>query len=185
VIEKRHDPLQGLQTAVIALSINLIIIDSIAALVRADFGPQDIPQRQKLLGQQASALKLLSESFQIPVLVTNQITTRFNDNSGGCDTSSLVPALGPMWAHAVNTRLTLSRKEGMPGVKPPVSCMSSNSGINVPNGLQGMFRKGYCIWQSLLWLPVLTCHTSSLREALSWMNNYVSHRSGDSRFEQS
>lgn len=137
--------LQGLQTAVIALGINLIIIDSIAALVRADFGPQDIPQRQKLLGQQASALKLLAESFQIPVLVTNQITTKFNNSSGGYDTGSLVPALGPMWAHAVNTRLTLTREEGASNALCLFRLMKSGSGFNVHNVLQGMFQGGSCI----------------------------------------
>ena len=41
--------------------------------------------------------------FEIPVVVTNQVTTRF-----GADASdALLPALGNTWSHCVNTRLAL------------------------------------------------------------------------------
>lgn len=102
-----RNTMQGLQSAIIELKITLIIIDSIAALARADFGAQHIIERQKLLGQQASLLKLMAESFKIPVLVTNQVTTRISRQSNE-EKGILVAALGPMWAHAVNTRLSLS-----------------------------------------------------------------------------
>ena len=95
--------IQDLQGAIIGLNIVLIIIDSIASLARAEYGSQTIPERQKLLGRQASTLKSLAESFSIPILVTNQITTQFQGGK-----PKLVAALGPMWAHAVNTRLELS-----------------------------------------------------------------------------
>ena len=97
---------QDLQGAIIGLNIVLIIIDSIASLARAEYGSHTIPERQKLLGRQASTLKSLAESFNIPILVTNQITTQFQDGK-----QKLVAALGPMWAHAVNTRLELSSGE--------------------------------------------------------------------------
>lgn len=85
------------------MNIVLLIIDSIASLARAEFGSQTMLERQQLLGRQASTLKSLAESFNIPVLVTNQITTQFHGGN-----QKLVPALGPMWAHAVSTRLELS-----------------------------------------------------------------------------
>jgi RAD51-like protein 1 len=97
--------LQNLQEAVIGLNIVLIVIDSIAALARTEFGYESIAERQKLLGQQASTLKYLAESFHIPIIVTNQITTKIENGS-----SKLVAALGPMWAHAVNTRLQLTAR---------------------------------------------------------------------------
>lgn len=117
------DLLQGLQSAIIDHGIKLVIIDSIAALARTEYGSKNIIERQQLLGKQASSLKYLAEAFQIPVLVTNQVTTRIlpvaattstmglgdqqyqeNSRTGG----HLMAALGPMWAHAVNTRLVMS-----------------------------------------------------------------------------
>jgi len=80
-------------------SVKLLVLDSIASLVRIEFGTEQLVQRQKLLGQQASRLKFIAESFQIPVVVTNQVTS---------STLGLTAALGPMWAHAVNTRLVVA-----------------------------------------------------------------------------
>ena len=130
--------LDNLQSAIIDHNIKLIIIDSIAALVRADFGggssigsfgttttnsgvstsataPSVMAARQQMLGQQASRLKFLADTFRIPILVTNQVTTSFHAlNGDGTDSTntstngSLTAALGPMWAHAVNTRLVMS-----------------------------------------------------------------------------
>ena len=68
--------------------------------------------RQKILGQQASRLKFLAESFSIPVLVTNQVTTNISGSGGGGNANGvLVAALGPMWAHAVNTRLVMAAQQ--------------------------------------------------------------------------
>ena len=106
--------LEGLQTAIIDHGIKLVIIDSIASLARADFGAKDVVERQKLLGQQASRLKYLAESFQIPVLVTNQVTTAIHNNNTTSTSGTgagLTAALGPMWAHAVNTRLIMSAQQ--------------------------------------------------------------------------
>jgi RAD51-like protein 1 len=109
--------LENLESAIIDHSIKLIIIDSIASLARADFGAKDVMERQKLLGQQASRLKYLAESFRIPVLVTNQVTTvigsggNVNGGAGGNSTTFLTAALGSMWAHAVNTRLVMAAQQ--------------------------------------------------------------------------
>lgn len=80
-------------------SVKLLVLDSVAALARIEFGAEQLVQRQKVLGQQASRLKFIAESFQIPVLVTNQVTS---------STLGLTAALGPTWAHAVNTRLVVA-----------------------------------------------------------------------------
>ncbi|KAK9840539.1 hypothetical protein WJX81_000352 [Elliptochloris bilobata] len=88
--------LQGLEAAVIERGVRLVVVDSIAALARADFAAAQLPQRQQALGQAAAALKHLAETFRIPVVVT----------SGG-QGGGLVAALGALWAHAVNTRLVL------------------------------------------------------------------------------
>jgi RAD51-like protein 1 len=106
--------LQNLESDIIDHGIKLIIIDSIASLARADFGAKDVMERQKLLGQQASRLKYLAESFRIPVLVTNQVTTAIGGGGGGTSRQAggtLTAALGPMWAHAVNTRLVMAAQQ--------------------------------------------------------------------------
>lgn len=101
--------------------VKLVIIDSMAALLRSDFWGKDSNiRRTELLGQQSSLLKLIAERQQIVILVTNQVTTVINNNAGGQQTgnqadkpgggltaSNLQAALGVAWAHAVNTRLQL------------------------------------------------------------------------------
>eukprot|EP01125_Pyxidicula_operculata_P019460 TRINITY_DN706_c0_g1_i4.p1 TRINITY_DN706_c0_g1~~TRINITY_DN706_c0_g1_i4.p1 ORF type:complete len:250 (+),score=30.95 TRINITY_DN706_c0_g1_i4:434-1183(+) len=76
----------------------LIVIDSIAALVRKEFDKMDIPKRQMLLSNIASILKEFSENFEIPIIITNQVTS--ND-------MYQTAALGVMWAHSVNNRIVM------------------------------------------------------------------------------
>ena len=122
------DTLQQLQGAIIGGNIVLIIIDSIASMFRSEYGPDDVVRRQEHIGRVASTLKTLAESFNIPVLVTNQITTRIE--KGG---SWLAPALGTTWSHAVNTRVTISADEpGEPGRSLRVSKSSFAPSIIVP-----------------------------------------------------
>ena len=99
--------LNNLESTIIDHKVSFIIIDSIASLARAD-NHSSIPDRQRMLGQQAAQLKYLTETFSIPVLVVNQVTTMINTTtttSGGG--GKLTAALGPAWAHAVNTRLVV------------------------------------------------------------------------------
>ena len=112
-------------------NIRLIVVDSVAALVRREFGGTErLVERQDVLSRIASQLKFLSlslslwvcgciqkliahanhrtlaESFDIHVLVTNHV------QGGGAE---IAPALGNTWFHAVNTRLVLSQTEGSAG----------------------------------------------------------------------
>mmetsp|Transcript_13067 Transcript_13067/g.15767 ORF Transcript_13067/g.15767 Transcript_13067/m.15767 type:complete len:505 (+) Transcript_13067:671-2185(+) len=140
-----HQHLTDLETTVIKKNIKLIIVDSIAALLRAEFSSANLIQRQELLGQQAARLKFLSESFSIPVIVTNQVTTSFNrgpansgfgfeqqgrsgarQGTGGDEEagniaaeseSHLTAALGTKWAHCVNTRLVLEATHSYRSIK--------------------------------------------------------------------
>ena len=57
-------------------------------------------------------LKQLAEDFAIPVIVTNQMTTKWTDiasDTGDESNEQLAAALGNTWAHSVNTRLELRR----------------------------------------------------------------------------
>jgi RAD51-like protein 1 len=100
--------LNNLESTIIDHKVSFIIIDSIASLARAD-RHSSIPDRQRMLGQQAAQLKYLSETFSIPVLVVNQVTTMINNitTTSGGGGGKLIAALGPAWAHSVNTRLVV------------------------------------------------------------------------------
>ena len=68
--------IKTLQTFIIQQSVKLIVIDSVAAVARQDFGNGSIIQRQQWLNSLASELKYLAETFHVPVVVTNQVTTK-------------------------------------------------------------------------------------------------------------
>ena len=115
--------LDALEATIIERGAKLVIIDSIAALLRAEFGRDQVGERQALLGQQASRLKLLAEAFRIPIVVTNQVQAlrpaegravfERHTHAGGGALAEARPgigaALGTKWAHDVNTRLALER----------------------------------------------------------------------------
>eukprot|EP00878_Enallax_costatus_P039771 GHUV01045674.1.p1 GENE.GHUV01045674.1~~GHUV01045674.1.p1 ORF type:complete len:163 (+),score=45.16 GHUV01045674.1:302-790(+) len=116
------------QPQVARRDMKLIILDSIAALLRTDHAGVEsaaITARGELLGQQAAVLKSIAEAHRIPVVVTNQVTARpsgptthaFQQQQqqrprpGDSSSSSghVTAALGTKWAHAVNVRLILER----------------------------------------------------------------------------
>lgn len=82
---------------------------------------ESLRDRAKMLGKQAQLLKTLAQDHNIPVVVTNQITTHFDgvefqededeeekdkvieEDAGGYVTV----ALGNSWSHYINTRISL------------------------------------------------------------------------------
>ena len=84
-------------------------------------------------GKQAATLKLLAESFRIPVVVVNQVTaqmqgpTTYAFEAGAVPSNELAQgqltaALGVMWAHAVNTRLVLETIADVRYIKVCLQC---------------------------------------------------------------
>jgi len=105
------DRLSTVQEVIVETQAKLLIVDSVASVARKDV---DVVQRQELLAKQASILKYLSETFTIPIVVTNQVTTQFGQSVASFDFQSdksqgsrTTAALGTLWAHCVNTRLVL------------------------------------------------------------------------------
>jgi RecA/RadA recombinase len=115
--------------------IKLIVLDSVAALFRAEQvgrdDTMDFSARAQELLSMAGQLKLLSATFHVPVLVVNQVSDFFagaDSNSGSAlavehtkhsylhhwsmlsSGHRVVPALGLTWANCVNTRIFLTRK---------------------------------------------------------------------------
>jgi len=106
---------KSLEPVIIEKKIRLIVIDSIAAPVRIKFDREHFQQRQTMLSELAATMKFLAEQFGLSILVTNQVTTKFNQPNATTaetaesklfDASSLSAALGVAWAHSVNTRFS-------------------------------------------------------------------------------
>jgi RecA/RadA recombinase len=88
-------------------NIGAIVLDSIAGLFRvAQTTTTDYAMRSGVLFQVAAQLKRISEMYQLPIVVINQVTSSLQANR-------IVPALGVSWANCVNTSYMLSRSEGL------------------------------------------------------------------------
>lgn len=64
--------LESLEEEIISKGVKLVIVDSIASVVRKEFDPKlqgNIKERNKFLGKGASLLKYLAGEFSIPVSV--------------------------------------------------------------------------------------------------------------------
>lgn len=113
--------ISSLESFMIEHDVKLVIVDSIASCVRKE--NWSIMQRQHILVKQAAHLKWLSDQFVVPIVLTNQVTTKVNSedpevdgssmfNAANCRTAetatgSILPALGNTWSHSVTTRLML------------------------------------------------------------------------------
>jgi RAD51-like protein 2 len=118
------------------IPIRLVIIDSIAFPYRAvssvsestsSSNAMDYVTRTQQLTATAAALTSISVQYQLAVVAVNQMTTKFTtetivsdnctssanhiitDSNATLQRSKLIPALGESWAHAVTSRLILSK----------------------------------------------------------------------------
>ncbi|KAM7108934.1 DNA repair protein RAD51 homolog 2 isoform 1-T1 [Ciconia maguari] len=124
--------IMSLEEEIISKKVKLIIIDSVASVVRKEFDTKlqgNLAERSNFLARGASMLKYLAEEFSIPVILTNQITTSLSNGlaiqadlvspaddlslsegasgSGKRESGCVTAALGNTWSHSVNTRLIL------------------------------------------------------------------------------
>ncbi|KAM6202640.1 DNA repair protein RAD51 homolog 2 [Rhynchocyon petersi] len=119
--------IESLEEEIISKGVKLVIIDSIASVVRKEFDTQlqgNLRERNKHLAREAALLKYLAEEFSIPVILTNQITTHLSRapasqadlvspaddlslSEGTSASSCMTAALGNTWSHSVNTRLIM------------------------------------------------------------------------------
>lgn len=105
--------LKELEEKIIEYNVKLIIVDSIASIVRKEFDSTTIHKRQHLLNDEASLLKFYAESFHIPVVVTNQVHSIISSPIKDEKDNPInkiryaTAALGTVWSHCVNTRLVL------------------------------------------------------------------------------
>eukprot|EP00062_Callorhinchus_milii_P021010 gi/632977274/ref/XP_007905256.1/ PREDICTED: DNA repair protein RAD51 homolog 2 isoform X1 [Callorhinchus milii] len=123
---------ESLEDDIIMNGVRLIIVDSVASVVRKEFDTRlqgNLLERSNLLCREAAMLKFLAEEFSIPIILTNQITTRLSQDYTGLSQlntgAGVAPmtadsgvnldehsgyttaALGNTWSHSVNTRLIM------------------------------------------------------------------------------
>lgn len=55
--------------------LRMVIVDGMACLLRIEYDVNTIIKRQEILGQQGALLKKIAERYNVPVIVTNQVTT--------------------------------------------------------------------------------------------------------------
>lgn len=119
-VEEFKSTIASLQEQVIACNVTLIVIDSIAALLRKE--GLDEKQKESFVLSQASELKRLAEACHCAVLASNQVTPCIaSDPATDCfgdviisDQMAYVPTLGATWHHCITTRITLAA-----GATPP------------------------------------------------------------------
>lgn len=116
--------------------IRLLVIDSIAAVVRAEYDQGEERQRSAVMFKISAQLRRISEKHGVRVLVVNQVSDVFDTmlqtqshilHMSVPSTGRMVtPSLGIPWSQCINTRLFLSRRN-MPRADacmcPPVKRM--------------------------------------------------------------
>jgi len=92
-------------------NVKLLVIDSIAFHFRYSIleGKSDT---KALLQGIVQKLNILAFTYDMAVIVTNQMTTRMNQSTGGTGdfkfNGDLIPALGESWTHSCSTSLELN-----------------------------------------------------------------------------
>ena len=108
--------------------IRFLMIDSIAAPTRRDFGSESANERVSAILQISQTLKRMADQLQIAVVVINQVglvnmDDRMNDNfskpitntfeltkNDGSDFVKVAASLGVSWHHCVSTRILLEHE---------------------------------------------------------------------------
>ncbi|XP_061785364.1 DNA repair protein RAD51 homolog 2 isoform X1 [Nerophis lumbriciformis] len=111
--------LERLEEIIISTGAGLIILDSVASVVRKEFDttlPGNLIHRSNMLGKEATMLKYLAHQFNIPVVLTNQITTHIGHQdsrpTAEKDCGFVTTALGNTWSHSINTRFIVQYMAG-------------------------------------------------------------------------
>lgn len=95
----------------------LIVVDSVAVLVRKEFGVggggDAAARTSDALSTEASRMKRLAEAYGLAVVATNHVTTT---SARGGEERVVTAALGNTWHHATNLRIVLEYATGPAGM---------------------------------------------------------------------
>ena len=89
--------------------VRVLVVDSIAAPLRRDFGSDAYRQRSAAIFACAQTLQRLAETLHLAVVVINQVGAV--GDSMQTSLHSVKAALGTSWHHCVSTRLVLDQVE--------------------------------------------------------------------------
>ncbi|KAM6073551.1 DNA repair protein XRCC3 isoform 2-T3 [Chlamydotis macqueenii] len=94
--------------------VRLVVIDSIAALFRCEFGVSDSVMKARYLQTFGAQLHSLSTRFRTPIMCINQVTDAVSESeaaqcSCSVEDNRVSPALGITWANQLLMRLMVSR----------------------------------------------------------------------------
>jgi RAD51-like protein 1 len=113
--------------------VHLLIVDSIAAPTRRDFGADSAIKRVGLLMEVASVLKRLADQLQLAVVVINQVGAASKAASDDIY-QEVQAALGHSWAHCLSTRVAMEQETaavvGMDGGWRRATIVKSNVAAN-------------------------------------------------------
>ena len=131
-------------------AVRLVVLDSVTFHFRyaESAAANRIDTRARLLQSLSQALHRAAASYNVAVVVINQMTTRFRQDMGAAssmtgdeDTGRLVPALGESWAHACTNRIILRWDAAGVRVAQLVKSPSQRSGevryAVTPEGVRG------------------------------------------------
>jgi RAD51-like protein 1 len=92
--------------------VRLLILDSIAAPIKRDFGSDAAPQRAAAIFSIAQTLKRYADQLHLAIVVINQVGLDNNQTSSArrYDQVAVRAALGTSWHHCVSTRLLLEHE---------------------------------------------------------------------------
>ena len=85
-------------------NVRLLVVDSIAYLFRYPISENE-PNTKSMLHSIAQKLNYLAYTWNLVVIVTNQMTTKLAQQGDG---EEIIPALGEAWSHACSTNLRLN-----------------------------------------------------------------------------
>ncbi|XP_005417968.1 DNA repair protein XRCC3 [Geospiza fortis] len=109
----------------------LVLIDSMAALFRAEFGPADAALKARYLQAFGAQLHSLSTRFRTPIVCINQVTDAVSESEAAqCSCrvvgSRVTPALGITWSNQLLMRL-MARRLWLPGHSPAAAAPGAGS----------------------------------------------------------
>jgi replicative DNA helicase len=111
-----HSMIKQVPPLVQQRNVRLVIVDSIAALLRYEYGTgtSQMVERSRVLFSQANQLKQIADQLQVVVVVINQVSDYIDDSrlvlsDFASHKKRVVPALGLAWSNCVNSRLLLSK----------------------------------------------------------------------------
>ena len=97
--------------------VRLLVVDSIAAPARREFGEGSAPHRAAIVLRIAQTLKRLADQLGLVVVVVNQVATTHlssSYSSYGQEPSGIKAALGTSWHHCLSTRIFMENDMDLP-----------------------------------------------------------------------